>query len=136
MIDIYEWVYSIIAIDEELCELDISIELNKKELSRWDSYKSGDLAKHQKFLTALRKQMRLKEVIEELTTRQEELTKQRNEIIELINKFEGLDQRILKLKYVDNLTLESIATETGYSHSYIKSKHAEIMRIIRFNKKV
>ena len=136
MIDIYEWVNSIIAIDAELYELDISLTLNKKELSRWDSYKSGDLAKHQKFLTALRKQIKLKEVIEELTTRQEELKQQRNEIIELIDKFQGLDQQILKMKYIENLTLESIATETGYSHSYIKSKHAELMRIIRFTKKV
>lgn len=135
MIHIYEWVNSIVAIDKELYELDISIELNKKELSRWDSYKSGDLAKHQNFLTALRKQIRLKEVIEELTNRQEELTKQRNEIISLIDKFQGLDQRILKMKYIDNLTLESIAEETGYSYSYIKSKHAELMRMIRFSKR-
>ncbi len=91
MIEIYEWVCSIIAIDEELCELEISLELNKKELSRWDSYAGGDLTKHQNFLTTLRKQIRLKEVIEELTTRQEELTKQRDEIIELISKFQGLE---------------------------------------------
>lgn len=138
MIDIYEWVNSIIAIDAELSELEISLILNEKELCRWSNYsdRDGDLAKNRSFLSVIRKQIRLKEVIEELTTRQEELTKQRNEIIELINKFEGLDQRILKLKYIDNLTLESIATETGYSHSYIKSKHAEIMRIIRFTKKV
>ena len=135
MIEIYEWVCSIIAIDEELCELEISLELNKKELSRWGSYAGGDLAKHQNFLTTLRKQIRLKEVIEELTTRQEELTKQRDEIIELISKFQGLEQQILKMKYIDNLTLESIATETGYSYSYIKSKHAELMRIIRFNRR-
>lgn len=64
-----------------------------------------------------------------------ELTKQRDEIIELISKFQGLEQQILKMKYIDNLTLESIATETGYSYSYIKSKHAELMRIIRFNRR-
>ena len=132
MIEIYEWVNSIIAIDKELVELEISLTLNKKELSRW---KDGDLARHQNFLTALRKQMRLKEVIEELTNRQEELKKQRNEIIELIDQFQGLDQQILKMKYVDNLTLESIAITTGYSYSYIKSKHAELMRMIRFSKR-
>ncbi|HAP4499341.1 TPA: sigma-70 family RNA polymerase sigma factor, partial [Enterococcus faecalis] len=39
-------------------------------------------------------------------------------------------------KYVEGLTLESIADETGYSYSYIKSKHAEIMRMVQFSKKV
>ncbi|WP_245249883.1 hypothetical protein [Vagococcus allomyrinae] len=39
------------------------------------------------------------------------------------------------MKYNERLTLESIAEELGYSYSYIKSKHAELMRIIQFNKK-
>ncbi|EOI00693.1 hypothetical protein UAY_01796 [Enterococcus moraviensis ATCC BAA-383] len=68
--------------------------------------------------------------------RVEKLEKERKEIIQLIDKFNGLNQRILKLKYVEGLTLESIAEETGYSYSYIKSKHAELMRIINFTKKV
>lgn len=138
MIEIYEWVNSIIAIDEELHELSISLTLNERELYRWSNYSDGDgdLAKNRSFLSVIRKQARLKEVIGELTSRKEELKKQRNEILELIKKFEGLDQKILIMKYVDNLTLESIATELSYSHSYIKSKHAELMRIIRFNKKV
>lgn len=106
---------------------------------RWSNYTSGDdgdLAKHQNFLTALRRQARLKEVIRDLSNRIEQLEKERKEIVELIGKFSGLNQQILKLKYVEGLTLESIAEEMNYSHSYIKSKHAELMRIIKFNKKV
>ena len=127
MIQIYEWVNSLVAIDNELFELKLSIELNEKELSRWTNYidTDGDLAKHQTFLTSLEKQNHLKGVI-----------KEREEIIELIDKFSGLNQKILKLKYVEGLTLESIADETGYSYSYIKSKHAEIMRMVQFSKKV
>lgn len=74
-------------------------------------------------------------MIKELNQRVDQLEKEREEIIELIDKFSGLNQKILKLKYVEGLTLESIADEIGYSYQYIKNKHAEIMRIIRFNKK-
>jgi len=37
------------------------------------------------------------------------------------------------LKYVDGLTLESIAAETGYAYQYIKNKHAELLRMIKFS---
>ena len=138
MIRIYEWVTSLIAIDQELFEITLSLDLNEKELNRWQNYSNedGDLAKHQTFLTALQKQARLKEVIESLATREEQLKKQRQDIIDTIEKFKGLDQRILKMKYVDGMKLESIAEETGYTYQYIKNKHAELMRIIRFSKKV
>ena len=138
MIRIYEWVTSLIAIDQELFEIRLSLDLNEKELYRWQNYSNedGDLAKHQTFLTALQKQARLKEVIELLATREEQLKKQRQDIIDTIEKFQGLDQRILKMKYVDGMKLESIAEETGYTYQYIKNKHAELMRIIRFSKKV
>ncbi|ALS03085.1 hypothetical protein ATZ33_17385 [Enterococcus silesiacus] len=125
--------------DHELYELKITLEINRRELSRWQNYldgDDGDLAKHQTFLTALHKQKQLKGVIEELDQRVEKLEKEREEIIQLIDKFNGLNQRILKLKYVEGLTLESIADELGYSYSYIKNKHAEIMRMIRFTKRV
>lgn len=138
MIRIYEWVTSLIAIDQELFEIRLSLDLNENELYRWKNYSNedGDLANHQTFLTALQKQARLKEVIESLATREEQLKKQRQDIIDTIEKFQGLDQRILKMKYVDGMKLESIAEETGYTYQYIKNKHAELMRIIRFSKKV
>lgn len=138
MIRIYEWVTTLMAIDQELYELQLALDLNEAELHRWQNYSNndGDLAKHHTFLTALQKQARLKEVIESLATREEELKKQRQDIIDTIEKFQGLEQRILRMKYIDGIKLESIAAETGYSYQYIKSKHAELMRIIRFNKKV
>lgn len=138
MIRIYEWVNALVAIDIELEELEISITLNSNELERWENYsfKDGDLAKQQTFLTALQKQARLKEVISSLGSRKEQLEQQRKEIVDTIEKFKGLEQRILKMKYVEGMKLEAIAESTGYSYQYIKNKHAELMRIIRFSKKV
>lgn len=108
-------------------------------MSRWSNYSDGDdgnLAKQQTFLTALRKQDELKEVIFKLNQRLEEKEKHKQEILDLVEKFNGLDQKILKLKYEDDMTLEAIADKLGYSYQYIKSKHAEIMKIISFSKKV
>lgn len=138
MIRIYEWVTTLMAIDQELYELQLALDLNETELHRWQNYSSndGDLAKHHAFLTALQKQARLKEVIESLGTREEELRKQRQDIIDTIEKFQGLDQRILKMKYVEGMTLESVAEETGYTYQYIRSRHADIMKMIRFSKNV
>ncbi|WP_404852100.1 sigma-70 RNA polymerase sigma factor region 4 domain-containing protein [Enterococcus mundtii] len=117
----------------------MDLKINTRELYRWSNYSDGDdgdLAKHQKFLTALQKQKHLKGVVERLNDRIERLEKERKEIIELIDQFNGLNNRILKLKYVEGMTLESVAEETGYTYQYIKNKHAELMRIIKFNKKV
>ncbi|WP_349357132.1 sigma-70 family RNA polymerase sigma factor [Vagococcus fluvialis] len=108
-------------------------------MRRWANYSDGDdgnLAKQQTFLTALRKQDELKEVIFKLNQRLKEKEEHKQEILNLVEKFNGLDQKILKLKYEDDMTLEAIAKELNYSYQYIKSKHAEIMKIISFNKKV
>lgn len=112
--------------------------MNEKELARWSNYvdNDGDLAKHQTFLTSLEKQARLKEEISNLNQRVEKLAEERKEIIQMVEKFQGLDQQILKMKYIDGLTLESIADETGYSYQYIRSRHADIMRMIKFSKNV
>lgn len=114
----------------------LAIQINKNELKRWSNYKDGNLAKQHTFLTAIRKQDELKEVISELQKRLQEKEAEKKEIIELVDKFKGLDQQILKLKYTQDMTLEAIADELGYSYQYIKNKHAEIMRIISFSKKV
>lgn len=112
--------------------------MNEKELARWSNYvdTDGDLAKHQTFLTSLEKQARLKEEISSLNQRVERLAKERKEIIEMVEKFKGLNQQILKMKYIDGLTLEAIADETGYTYQYIRSRHADIMRMIKFSKNV
>lgn len=136
---IFEWVDSILSLNSEIEDIKIAIQINSKELQRWSNYNDGDdgnLAKQQTFLTAIRKQDELKEVIFKLNQRLKEKEEHKQEILNLVKKFNGLDQKILKLKYEDDMTLEAIAKELNYSYQYIKSKHAEIMKIISFNKKV
>ena len=52
-------------------------------------------------------------------------------MMNMIDRFDGLDNQILKMKYIDGMTLEIIASELEYSNSYIYKKHAEIARIIK-----
>lgn len=50
----------------------------------------------------------------------------------MIERFNGLDNQILKMKYIEGMTLDSIADELKYSNSYIYKKHAEVVRTIKF----
>ncbi|EOO39029.1 phage protein [Bacillus cereus VD133] len=64
-----------------------------------------------------------------------ELAHKMNDVFDLkklICKFKGLDHQILKLKYMDGLTLASIASELNYNPDYIRQRHAEVMRIVKF----
>ncbi|MED2235470.1 hypothetical protein P4V96_29840, partial [Bacillus thuringiensis] len=54
------------------------------------------------------------------------------DLMELINKFKGLDNQILVKKYIYGMTLEQIAWDLNYSPNYIKRKHAEVRKIIKF----
>ncbi|CUB57444.1 hypothetical protein BN2127_JRS10_04125 [Bacillus subtilis] len=64
-----------------------------------------------------------------------ELAHKMNDLYDLkqiIGKFKGLDHQILKMKYIDGMTLEQIAYDLDYSPYYIKRKHAEIRKVIQF----
>ncbi|EJS63856.1 sigma factor-like helix-turn-helix DNA-binding protein [Bacillus cereus] len=64
----------------------------------------------------------------ELTYKKEQMEK----LVHLIDKFKNVEHKILKMKYIDGMTLEGIGNKLKYSPSYIKQKHAEIMRRIKF----
>ncbi|MGQ7103683.1 sigma-70 family RNA polymerase sigma factor [Bacillus cereus group sp. Bce041] len=71
---------------------------------------------------------RLDQLKEDLTYKKEQL----QQLVDLVSKFKSLEQQILKMKYIDGMALESIGSKLKYSPSYIKQKHAEIMRRIKF----
>ncbi|PRT07957.1 transcriptional regulator [Bacillus wiedmannii] len=63
-----------------------------------------------------------------LTFKKEQL----QQLVDILSNFKNLEQQILKLKYIDGMTLEGIGAKLNYSTHYIKVKHAEIMRRIKF----
>ncbi|PFU28399.1 DUF1492 domain-containing protein [Bacillus cereus] len=70
----------------------------------------------------------LDQLKDELISKKEQL----QQLVDLVSNFKNLEQQILKLKYIDGMTLEGIGTKLNYSTHYIKVKHAEIMRRIKF----
>ncbi|MHA4132322.1 DUF1492 domain-containing protein [Bacillus toyonensis] len=123
----FNWLKDYQKLEERIAYLDYNLDKTKAELKRWVS---GDLREVR--LTAESEGAKVEERIEaieyELANEMNDMYKLKN----LISKFRGLDNRILKMKYVDGMTLEEIAEDMNYSSSYIYKKHAEIIRRIKF----
>ncbi|HDX9641470.1 TPA: sigma-70 family RNA polymerase sigma factor [Bacillus mobilis] len=112
-------------LEQDILYLEYRLEMSKNELRR-QSYQDKDIlliapgnAKTEEILDQLKK---------ELTYKKEQL----QQLVNVVDKFKNVEHKILKLKYIDGMKLDSIAEELKYSPSYIKQKHAEIMRRIKF----
>lgn len=124
---VFEWLKDYKKLEEDIAYLEYNLDKSKAELKRWIS---GDLQNVR--LTAESEGAKVEGRIEAI---EYELAYKMNEEYDLkllINKFTGLDHQILKMKYIDGMTLEQIAFELHYSTGYIRRKHAEIRKIFKF----
>ncbi|MBG9540441.1 phage protein [Bacillus thuringiensis] len=123
----FKWLKEYQRLEEEVAYLEYNLDKTKAELKRWVS---GDLREVR--LTAesegAKVEVRIEAIEYELAHKLNDMYK----LKKLISRFRGLDNKILKMKYVDGMTLEQIAEEISYSSSHIKKKHAEIVRLIKF----
>lgn len=124
----YEWVNDFQKLSQEIDYLEFRIEMNESELKRWVEGDLQDIRLNEKSHGA-----KLEEIIAEQKKELKIKNNQMKQFIELVDKFKGLDNKILKLKYIEGLTLESIAEELNYSAGYIYKRHAQIMRMIKFS---
>ncbi len=124
---LFDWLKDYQKLEEEIAYLEYNLEQTEAELKRWIS---GDLQDVR--LTSGSQGAKVEELIEkiknELYIKQEKM----NNLVHLISKFKGLENQILKKKYIDGMTLEEIAENMNYSSSYIYKKHAEIIKRIKF----
>ncbi|WP_144569736.1 hypothetical protein [Bacillus pseudomycoides] len=123
----FEWMKDYQKLEEDIAYLDYKLDKTKAELKRWIS---GDLRDVR--LTAESDGAKVEGHIEAI---EYELAHKMNAMYDLkylISKFTGLENRILKMKYVDGMTLEQIAFDLHYSTGYIRRKHAEIKKIVKF----
>ncbi|KAB2391066.1 MULTISPECIES: sigma factor-like helix-turn-helix DNA-binding protein [Bacillus cereus group] len=123
----FNWLRDYQKLEEEIAYLEYNLDKTKAELRRWVS---GDLREVR--LTAESEGAKVENRIEAI---EYELAHKMNDMYrlkKLISKFRGLENQILKLKYVDGMTLEEIAEIVNYSSSHIKKKHAELVRLIKF----
>ncbi|MBU5214577.1 sigma factor-like helix-turn-helix DNA-binding protein [Heyndrickxia oleronia] len=123
----YEWLKDYQKLEEELAYLEFNLEQTEIELKRWTS---GDLAKVKLQEDSLG--AKVEEVIEKIKNDITFKKNQKHQLLRLVSTFKGLDHQILRLKYVNGMTLEEIAEELNYSSSHIKKKHAELVRTIKF----
>ncbi len=124
---LFNWLRDYQKLEEDIAYLEYNLDKTKAELRRWVS---GDLREVR--LTAESEGAKVEKRIEAI---EYELAHKMNDMYKLeklISKFRGLENQILKLKYVDGMTLEEIAEAVNYSSSHIKKKHAELVRLINF----
>ncbi|WP_422698911.1 hypothetical protein ACOX9P_09145 [Enterococcus durans] len=123
----FQWLKDYQELDEQILYLKWNLNKSKLELNRWVE---GDLAN-----VRIEKNSRtssLEENIQKIENELELLNEQKEEMLLLIDSFSGIDNQIVKMKYVDQMSLEDIAEATRYSASYIRQRHAEIRKTLNF----
>lgn len=120
----YEWLQDYMELDDEIRYLEWRIRKSENESWRWDF---GDLSK----LHATGPNSRPTKVgldLDGLTDKLIRCKAEQRDLMKLIDTFSGYENQILKMKYVQGMTLEEIAEELGYSYETIRAKHAELHR--------
>lgn len=123
----FQWLKDYQELDEQILYLKWNLNKSKLELNRWVN---GDLAD-----VRIEKNSRssmLEENIQKIENEIEILEEQRKEMLAIINSFKGIDNEIIRKKYVEGCSLEIIAEEIGYSASYVRQRHAEIRKTLSF----
>ncbi|EOA3906094.1 sigma factor-like helix-turn-helix DNA-binding protein [Bacillus cytotoxicus] len=126
----FDWLKDYQKLKEEIAYLEYNLEKTELELDRWVN---GDLREVR--LTEGSKGARVEEMLEQIKKELFFKKEQMNKLLDLVNDFKGLENQILKLKYIDGMTLEEVAEHMNYSVSHIKKKHAELVRLIQFIEK-
>lgn len=125
----FEWLKEYKQLEYEISLIKWQLNKTKIELAR---FVSGDLMN-----VKLEKESRssnLESIIHELEKELEFKKEQMTRLNILINSFRGIDQLIIRLKYIDGKSLEQIAEELNYSTSHIRKRHSEIRRYLSFLK--
>ena len=74
--------------------------------------------------------LRLEDEIKQSTAYLEEKEQAMESLVMIIDRFKGLDNQILKMKYIEGLTLKEIAEKLIYSHQHIVNLHTSIIKAI------
>ncbi|MEY8498924.1 hypothetical protein AALF20_13605 [Enterococcus avium] len=123
----FQWLKDYQDLEDQLLYLKWNLNKSKLELSRWTA---GDLSE-----IRIEKNSRsslLEGNIGKMKQEIELLEEQRKEMLAIIQSFKGIENEIVRMKYIEGFKLEEIVEETGYSDSYIRKKHAEIRSKLQF----
>lgn len=74
--------------------------------------------------------LRLEDNIKQLTSYLKEREQAMKSLVMLIDRFKGLDNQILKMKYIEGMTLKEIAEKLIYNYQHIVTLHTSIIKAI------
>lgn len=123
----FQWLKDYQELENQILYLKWNLSKSRLELSRWIF---GDLSNIR--LEKNSRSSSLEENIAKIENEIEILEEQRKEMLAIINSFNGIDNEIVRKKYIEGCTLDIIAEEIGYSSSYVRQRHAEIKRTLNF----
>lgn len=126
----YEWLGDYKRLVQSIAYMEFNLEQTEAELER---YVGGDLNNVK--LQVESRGARLEEIIQGIISELAAKRKKLEMLIELIETFSGLENQILRLKYIEGMTLEMVADELGYSLSHINKQHALILKMMRYAEK-
>lgn len=119
----FKWLEGFQQLENEIAYLEWDLDRCKSELKRWCN--PLDLGRYS--LTNGSKAAKLEDSIREIEWKMAYKMNLKHDLIELVYTFKGLDQHIMRMKYVEGLTLKEIANELGYGYTYIRKRHRNII---------
>lgn len=122
-----QWLKDYKELERDIASLELNLERSERELRRWVQ---GDLAKYK--LTEESIASNLEEKIEVIRYELACKMNDQRKILDMISKFDTLENKIIIGKYIEGKTLEEIAEQHQYSTQYIYNKHAQLKKTIRF----
>ncbi|MEB7771437.1 hypothetical protein [Kurthia gibsonii] len=122
-----QWLKDYKELEKDIASLELNLERSERELRRWVQ---GDLAKYK--LTEESIASNLEEKIEVIRYELACKMNDQQKILDMISKFDTLENKIIVGKYIEGKTLEEIAEQHQYSTQYIYNKHAQLKKTIRF----
>lgn len=122
----FEWLTEYRKLEERISFIEWNLNKTKLELIRWEE---GDLMSVK--LTNESRGANVENEIKRLEEELEETERLKESLLNLIDTFEGLDNIIIKKKYIEGLSLEDIAEVVGYSISYVRKRYTEIRKTLK-----
>jgi len=125
----YQWLQEYQKLEEEIEILKWKIRKSEVELERWCDPR--DLGKVK--ITHESNASHLEENIKRDKAFLGEKELAMESLMIMIDRFKGLDNQLLRMKYIDGMTLKDISIELNYSYSYIMTRHSILVKAIKIN---